>query len=411
MEDAAGALERAARDEGGRILATLIRHLGGDFQLAEDALQDAYADAARRWPRDGVPAVPGAWLTTAARRRAVDRLRRARTDDARVRALRDTLARAGPDTGVDDAAEEHDVDTPLHDDRLRLVFTCCHPALAMDARVALTLKCLGGMDVPAVAAAFLVEPATMAQRLVRAKRKIVAAGIPYRVPGHADLPDRLGGVLRVLYLIFTTGHAAGDAARPELTAEAIRLARLLRALMPDEPEVLGLLALLLLHDARGASVALDRADRASWDGARIAEGEALVRAALRRRTPGPFQLQAAIAACHATAPTAGDTDWPQIAALYDVLLTLDPSPVVAVNRAVAVAFAHGPQAGLRALDVADPEDRLATYGPAHAARADLLRRTGDAEGADAAYAQAIAYAASDEQRAELTRRRTDMCDR
>lgn len=413
---ASAALERAAREDRARILATLIRHLGGDFTLAEDALQDAFADAALRWPRDGVPAVPVAWLTTAARRRAVDRLRRARTEDTRVRALEAVMRRK--DSGDEEEDDVDATDSRLVDDRLRLLFTCCHPALALEARIALTLKCLGGLDTAAVAAAFLVPVPTMAQRLVRAKRKIGAAGIPYRVPGDAELPDRLTGVLRVLYLVFTEGHTAsgGDVlTRPDLCAEAIRLARLLAQLMPDEPEAAGLLALMLLHDARrparlaeaaGHVVTLDRQDRTRWDVTRIAEGDALLRAALRRGAVGTFQVQAAIAALHATAPTAGATDWRQIAALYDVLLRLDPSPVVAVNRAVAVGFAQGATAGLSALDASDPDGVLARYGPAWAARADLLRRTGDADGADAAYAQAIRHAENAAQRAELTARRT-----
>ena len=404
------ALEQAARDEGGRVLATLIRHLGGDFTLAEDALQDAYIAAAVAWPRDGVPDTPGAWLTTAARRKAIDRIRRVRALDERIATLEGLLEHESTDDSID-------MDTSLTDDRLRLIFTCCHPALGPEARVALTLKCLGGLTTAEVAAAFLVPETTMAQRLVRAKRKITTAGIPYRVPPDEELPDRLAGVLRVLYLVFTEGHTAssGDALiRANLCAEAIRLTRLLHALMPDEPEVAGLLALMLLHDSRRAArtgpdgqvVTMDRQDRARWDAPQIAEGAQLVQAALRRGAPGAFQIQAAIAALHAGAATAEETDWAQIAMLYAALAQIEPSPVIEINRAVAVGFAEGPQAGLEVLGALDShDDALARYAPLHAARADLLRRSGDRPGADEAYATAIKCADNAAQRAELTARR------
>jgi RNA polymerase sigma-70 factor (ECF subfamily) len=410
LPDAAAALEQAARDEGGRVLATLIRQLGGDFTLAEDALQDAYTAAIESWPRTGVPDNPGAWLTTASRRKAIDRLRRARALDDRIRVLEALADDVELQTG-------DEMPTSLTDDRLRLIFTCCHPALSLEARVALTLKCLGGLTTAEVAAAFLVPEATMGQRLLRAKKKIERAGIPYRVPADEELPDRLGGVLQVLYLVFTEGHTASsgnDLIRVDLVSEAIRLTRLLRRLMPDEPEVAGLLALMLLHDSRraarvdadGRTVTLDLQDRRLWDATQISEGIALVQAALRRRAPGTFQIQASIAALHAEAATAEDTDWPQIAALYGTLAATSPSPVVEVNRAVAVGFADGPAAGLEILDRLDAEaGGLARYTPFHAARADLLRRSGDRAGADAAHALAVEFAENAAQRAALRERR------
>ncbi|MFE9749597.1 RNA polymerase sigma factor [Saccharothrix saharensis] len=391
------------RAERGRIVATLIR-LTGDWDLAEECVQDAFARALECWPRDGVPQRPGAWLTTTARNRALDRLRRAGVEAAKLREVV-----AVPD---DAPAEDHGIgDDGIGDDLLRLIFTCCHPALTLEARVALTLRTVAGLTTAEIARAFLVPEATMTKRLVRARQKIRNARIPYRVPPAHLLPERTVGVLAVLYLLFNEGYAAGGGAellRRELCAEAIRLARTLVASMPDEPEAVGLLALTLFQDSRrdarfdqaGDLVPLDRQDRSRWDIAQVEEGVALLDAALRRGRPGPYQVQAAIAACHATAARAEDTDWPQIALLYGELLKLVPSPVVRLNRAVAVAMVDGPAAGLALVD------ELAEEITGHllpATRADLLRRLGREAEARAAYERARDLAPTDVERRHLTR--------
>jgi len=403
------AVARAFREERAIVLATLIRQ-AGDFQLAEDAVQDAFEAAVTVWRRDGVPANPGAWITTAARRRAIDRLRRNRS-------VADRAERLAELTRLDAEHEEPSMEdeSTIVDDRLRLIFTCCHPALEMPARVALTLRALGGLSTGEIARAFLVAEPTMGKRIVRAKRKIAEAHIPYRVPADEELPDRLRGVLRVIYLIFNEGYAAteGDRlVREELCDEAIRLGELLCRLMPDDAEVWGLLALMLLHDARRAArvdasgryVALDAQDRSLWDQDRIRDGLARLERAVRLRRPGEYQLQAAITALQIQAPDAETTDWAQIAELYGALGRLNPSPVVELNRAVAVGLGSGPAAGLELLEPLLGEPALERYQPLHAAHAELLSRAGDADGAARAYERAIALTANAVERAELERR-------
>ncbi|QKS65284.1 RNA polymerase sigma factor [Cupriavidus gilardii] len=380
------------RAESRRVLATLIRLLG-DFDLAEEALHDAFKAALEQWPRDGVPANPCAWLISAGRFKAIDGIRR----QARFRPLDDVTEQveAIVDESATRAFDELFDDACLEDDRLRLIFTCCHPALAPDAQVALTLREVCGLTTEDIAHAFLTAPSTLAQRIVRAKAKIRDARIPYQVPDRQDLPERLDSVLRVVYLVFNEGYSAssGDQlTRHDLSGEAIRLARLLLELLP-EPEVMGLLALMLLHESRRAArtssdgelVLLDEQDRSRWDRALIAEGTALVERALTSRRFGPYSLQAAISAVHAEADSAASTDWPQIVALYDVLLALQPSPVVELNRAVAVAMRDGPEAGLQLVDAILARGDLIDYHLAHAARADLCRRLGRYADARAAY--------------------------
>jgi RNA polymerase sigma-70 factor (ECF subfamily) len=405
--DVGKAITRAHHEEWARVVASLTRHFG-DLDVAEEAAAEAFATAVERWPVDGVPPNPGGWLTTTARRKALDRIRRENKRDDKQQ----------------QAQMMHDDSPPdflgaVDDERLRLIFTCCHPALASEARVALTLRMVGGLTVPEIARAFLVQEATMGQRITRAKAKIKAARIPYQVPSADDLPGRVSGVLAVLYLVFNEGYLASgpgtDPVRHDLTAEAIRLARLLRALMPEDGEVAGLLALMLLTEARrtarvsanGELVTLGEQDRGAWDAALVAEGHRLVRERLATgQAPGRYQILAAINAVHTSARDVRDTDWSQVVALYDQLFRLDPSPIVALNRAVAIAELDGPDVALGIVDRI--RDELADYHAYFAARADILRRLGRSEESRAAYDRAIALAGNTAETAYLTRRRDQL---
>jgi RNA polymerase sigma-70 factor (ECF subfamily) len=401
------AIAQTHREEWVRVVATLARRFG-DLDIAEEAAADAFAIAVERWPEDGIPPNPGAWLTTTARRKAIDRIRRENK--------RDDKQQEAQMSYVDDPPAAPGA---IDDDRLRLIFTCCHPALAMESRVALTLRMVGGLTVPEIARAFLVQEPAMGRRITRAKEKIKAARIPYRVPSEEDLPSRISGVLAVLFLVFNEGYLATrsdtDPVRQELTAEAIRLTRLIRDLLPEDGEVAGLLALMLLTEARrtarvsadGALVTLAEQDRSTWDAALIAEGHRLVRERLAAgEAPGRYQILAAINAVHTSARDAAQTDWSQVIALYDQLVRLDPSPIVALNRAIAVAELDGPQVALATVDRLG--DRLAGYHAYHATRADLLRRLGRREESRTAYDRAIELAGNTAETAYLTRRRDEL---
>jgi RNA polymerase sigma-70 factor (ECF subfamily) len=411
-QDVRERIDEIYRSDSRRVLATLIRLLG-DFDRAEEAMHDAFAAALDAWPREGVPANPRAWLVSAGRFKAIDRLRRAaRFDTAVDEIARQIETTVAPDADRQDNASNDDLNDV--DDRLRLIFTCCHPALNPDARIALTLREVCGLETEQIAKAFLTSAPTLAQRIVRAKNKIRDAGIPYQVPSREELPDRLATVLHVVYLVFNEGYSAsaGDAVtRPDLSGEAIRLGRLLVELLP-EPEAIGLLALMLLHDARrtartsedGELILLDAQDRSLWNRGQIGEGLALVERSLRSRAVGAFSLQAAIAAVHAEAADAASTDWRQIAGLYDVLMRIDPSPVVELNRAAAIAMRDGPEAGLALIDAILNRGDLADYHLAHSARADLLRRLGRTADAIASYARALALTTQGPERRFIEKR-------
>jgi RNA polymerase sigma-70 factor (ECF subfamily) len=407
MTDVEEAITRAHQEEWARVIAALTRRYG-DLDIAEEGAAEAFATAVERWPAEGVPPNPGAWLTVTASRKALDRIRRENKRDGKQKEAQ---------LMYDDSSAESL--GAIDDDRLRLIFTCCHPALAMEARVALTLRMVGGLTVPEIARAFLVQETTMGQRITRAKAKIAAARIPYRVPSAEDLPERVSGVLAVLFLVFNEGYLAtgadSDPVRHDLTAEAIRLTRLIRALIPEDGEVAGLLALMLLTEARRAArlsatgelVTLDEQDRGSWDSAMVAEGHRLVRERLAAGVaPGRYQILAAINAVHTSARGVRDTDWSQVVALYDQLVRLDPSPIVALNRAIAVAELDGPDVALAIVDRL--EDRLVGYHAYHATRADLLRRLERSQESRAAYDRAIELAGNTAETAYLTRRRDQL---